>query len=239
MKELKLSDKEKKELLDFEDKFANPGSAVFWRAKLISAPYYELIRPEKFTLLDAENDYGRTSRGRNSDELDEVKLNTMCYVQFYVNQTLECLIEKQGVNGYDPKEIYWMTQDGVSLQEHSKDGEFVPQKKPPVQGIVNGDSLIAVLPDGKVKEFSYTLDEAGRVQMNEKERLLSAHMDRYLPGEVADLSMSLAQMEHWYIRSSKEFKDIQSNLETIQKEWKNPPYRIPAGQTAQADGGVE
>ena len=45
-------------------------------------------------------------------------------------------------------------------------------------------------------------------------------MDRHLPGEVADLSESLVKVDHWYIRSSPEFRNIKNCLETIQKEWK-------------------
>lgn len=56
MEELKLSADEKKELLDFEEKFGTAATAVYSRAKRISEHYYEKLRPEKFCVMEKYQD---------------------------------------------------------------------------------------------------------------------------------------------------------------------------------------
>ena len=71
-----------------------------------------------------------------------------------------------------------------------------------------------------MKEFSSAVDESGRISLDLKERSFSA-IEEYIHDDLGKLSTDLDKVDHWYIRSSPEFKNIKNHLETIQKEWKD------------------
>lgn len=227
MEMLKLSDEEKKELLDFEEKFSVLATGVSCRAQVISAPYYELIRPEKLINKDGENLVGEPPLGEGNFEEEKsfhnVYKNLGTYVNFGIDHTARFLV-KQGIAGYDVNEVIWMTQDGGQVLNRNPKGEIIPFGEVPSAEITKGNSLIAVLPDGKMREFSLAVDESGRFNFNVKENVteksLSA-IDENIHNGLVNLSKDLEQVDHWYIRSSPEFKNIKNHLETIQKEWKD------------------
>ena len=211
---LKLTDDQRKELRDFEKEFAALATRVYNRAKMIASPYYELIHPERLQALeDGGMQVDPSVAGETEDEnkaLGQMEKDVRSYQSFCMRIPWHDEIRDRGLEGFKSEEVTWLDQDGVEIQKRLT--------APPVKQLLNGKPLTAVLPNGKAKVFAPAYLVESNISMNTYP--LSVHMDKQIPGELDSLSKGLNKVDHWYIRGSQEFKNVQADLEKMQEEWR-------------------
>ena len=211
---LKLTDDQRKELRDFEKEFSALASKTYNRAKMIASPYYELVHPERLQDLDnggmkAEpEEVGQTEDERKA--LGQMEKDVRSYQSFCMRIPWHDEIRDRGLEGFKSEEVTWLDQDGVEIQKRLT--------APPVKQLLNGKPLTAVLPNGKAKVFAPAYLGESNIALNTYP--LSVHMDKQIPGELDSLSKGLNKVDHWYIRGSQEFKNVQADLEKMQEEWR-------------------
>ena len=226
---LKLTDDQRKELRDFEKEFAALATRVYNRAKMIASPYYELIHPERLQDLDRGGMKGEPEEvGQTEDErkaLGQMEKDVRSYQSFCMRIPWHDEIRDRGLEGFQSEEVTWLDQDGVEIQERLT--------APPVEQLINGKALTAVLPNGKAKVFAPAYLGESNISMNtfplsvylEKQdpgmpKRVSTNLDKKIPGALDSLSKGLKKVDHWYTRGSQEFKNVRADLEKMQEEWR-------------------
>ena len=231
---LELSPDEKKELLDFEKEFQFPSGAIFARAKLVSAPYYELLHPERIPESGGAQVDEMTEDDKEMNALAEVETCVSTYQGVGLRNPWMEIVQTQGLDGFQSEEVTWLDQDGAEIHRRDPRGKILPMVEPPVGELMHGKPLFAMLPNGETKVFFPSQPEGSRITLkNEPLSVymmdkrnpallgkLSGSMDKQLPGAINDLSNSLKKVDHWYIRSSQAFKDVRADLEKMQEEWR-------------------
>lgn len=226
---LKLTDDQRKELRDFEKEFAALATRVYNRAKMIASPYYELVHPERLQDLDNggmkadPEEVGQTEDERKA--LGQMEKDVGSYQSFCMRIPWHDEIRDRGLEGFQSEEVTWLDQDGVEIQKRLT--------APPVKQLINGKPLTAILPNGKVKVFAPAYLGESNIALNtsplsvylEKQdpgmpKRVSTNLDKKIPGALDSLSRGLKKVDHWYIRGSQEFKNVQADLEKMQEKWR-------------------
>ena len=213
---LQLSPEQRQELIDLDRELSTPLTTVFARAKLIASPYYEHVALEQLPFQDpmalsnreTELGFGLT------DDKEEflVKLmkedlnafNTYGIRNGWLND-----IQKRELGGVQSEDVAWLGQDGSSLGEHLS--------QPPVDEMTEGRSIIACMPDNTEKVF---VPERRNGILAMQTYSLSAYLDKTTGEALPKLADGLKEADHWYVKSSQEFKDVRSAMEKVQKELK-------------------
>ena len=218
MKDLGLSKEQRKELLDFEREFCDVASLAFCRAKAISEPSYDLLHPDRFPAYDGFT-FGNKAEELIED-LDQARMfgkigNAFIPYNSLRGDVLGNEIQRRELEGFAIEDVTWMDLEQKPLEPWQKrsGGYGVPTNE-----MLVGNPLIAVLPNGKMKVFSNKILEGGGMALESGP--MSVYMDRKIPGALDALSKGLKKVDHWYIRGSQEFKNVQADLEKIQNEWR-------------------
>ena len=208
---LAFTPEERKRLVGLEQRYGAAGFSTFTRAEVIASPYYELFPSERFSGMDILDLTERLG--------DDVGFRfTSDYLMSGVNPNFTLIstqwqneIENHEMRGYTADQIVWMDQDGQKL-ELDRTGA-VP--RPPDDELRMGRPLVAQYPDGQIKVFTGSMngDDFGmRTQGPE------ALVDRDIKKSLGDLSRKLdAAQPILMFTGSKEFKNVRSAMEKVQK----------------------
>ena len=208
---LAFTPEERKWLVGLEQRYGAAGFSTFNRAEVIASPYYELFPSERFSGMDILDLTERLG--------DDVGFRfTSDYLMSGVNPNFTLIstqwqneIENHEMRGYTADQIVWMDQDGQKL-ELDRTGA-VP--RPPADELRMGRPLVAQYPDGQIKVFTGSMngDDFGmRTQGPE------ALVDRDIKKSLGDLSRKLdAAQPILMFTGSKEFKNVRSAMEKVQK----------------------
>ena len=207
---LAFTPEERKWLVGLEQRYGAAGFSTFTRAEVIASPYYELFPSERFSgmdILDLTERLGDDVGRGFTDYLDS-KVNP----SFTFMGTLwQNEIENREMRGYAAEEIVWMDQGGQELKLDRAGA--VP--RPPDGELRMGNPLVAKYPDGQIKVFTGSMngDDFGmRTQGPE------ALVDRDIKKSLGDLSRKLdAAQPILMFTGSKEFKNVRSAMEKVQK----------------------
>ena len=202
---------ERKWLVGLEQRYGAAGFSTFNRAEVIASPYYELFPSERFSgmdILDLTERLGDDVGFRfTSDYLvSRVNPNFTLISAQWQNE-----IENHEMRGYTADQIVWMDQDGQKL-ELDRTGA-VP--RPPDDELRMGRPLVAQYPDGQIKVFTGSMngDDFG-MRTQGPEALVEQDMKKSLD----DLSRKLdAAQPILMFTGSKEFKNVRSAMEKVQK----------------------
>lgn len=231
--ELSLSAEQKQELLSFESEFAG-ASWAYNRTKIISSPYYGMARLEDMPPLDMQTLDQPESTPEEVTALNDLRTAVGMY-QDMKQIALEHEIPRQ-LGGAHNDEVTWLDADGNELAPRFN-ARFTGEDKflPPLDGLLAGSSLTAVLPDGTQKTFSLDRTEGNGMEVDvdiepvmtddplnpgtQKEMRLSDYMDQQIKKNLTSLSADLEKADPWYIKSSPEFKALKSAMEQVKQSW--------------------
>ena len=212
---LQLSPERRQELIDLDRELSVPLSTVFCRAKLIASPYYEHVALEQLPYqepLGLGDREGAMEISLTDKELSLVKtmqndLSAFSYMGIrngWLND-----IQKRELGGVQSEDVVWLDQEGKSLGEHLKE--------PPVDEMTEGRPIIARMPNNTKRVF---VPERRNGILAMQTYSLRAYLDKQTPGALKDLYKGLDKVDPWFVKSSKEFKAVQSTMEKLQKEWR-------------------
>ena len=234
---LELSEEQKQELLDFETEFDGI-SNVFTRAKMISNPCYGMVDMEnlpennvaaekgqevfeasvKNLKTDEEIEAARKEASRKNDAftaltaaVDSARMFTVPY--------LESEIARRIGTDVPAEKIAWL--DGQGRQKKVEYAVFAERYEPPVEDLVNGGTLTAILPDGTVKSVRTKQLAGGGLAVYDRPDTLEKYVsaaDSLMAAKPQELFSAMDAADPWYIRSSSEFKEIKAQLEKMQKD---------------------
>lgn len=83
--------------------------------------------------------------------------------------------------------------------------------------MTEGRPIIARMPNNTEKVF---IPERRNGILAMQTYSLRAHLDKQTPGALKDLYKGLDKVDPWFVKSSKEFKAVQSTMEKLQKKWR-------------------
>ena len=219
MTELELTDVQKKELLDFEVEF-DAATIVFTRAKLIANPLYSMVRAECFPpFSSAEFMPEMMASSMESAAALRCLGSEASNVQMFAGPAMKNSVAHLFGDQIPVEDVTWFGADGKELTAY---GEL------PANDLYTDGKLTAVLPDGTVKEIIASRLDGGGLSINIEERPMSAYvgkelpklMDEQIPHRLETLSATLEKADPWYIHSSSQFKNVQTEMEKIRKEFR-------------------
>lgn len=218
MKELELTEDQKKELLDFETEFS-ASAFIYVRAKLIANPQYSIVKGEQlpaFNIAELAPEY-MFDRVETIEALRNV-LTESFNVQNMTQTVLESTVA-QMVAETPSEQITWYRPNG--------------EKREGMSGLPVGDlyadgKLTAVLPNNTVKEITVNRLPGGGIATAIEEYTLAEYAEKQLPKEIDEqvrqklehISAGLERVDPWYIHSSEQFKGVQAQVEKMRKEFR-------------------
>ena len=207
---LAFTPEERKRLVGLEQRYGAAGFSTFTRAEVIASPYYELFPSERFSGMDVLDLTDRLG--------DDVGRGFTDYLDSKVNPSFTFMgtlwqneIENREMRGYAAEEIVWMDQGGQELKLDRAGA--VP--RPPDGELRMGNPLVAKYPDGQIRVFTGSMkgDDFG-MRTQGPEALVEQDMKKSLD----DLSRKLdAAQPILMFTGSKEFKNVRSAMEKVQK----------------------
>ena len=212
-----MSPEQRQELLDLEGELAGPLTTIFTKAKLMATPAYAQVPLEQlpyrdsYYLSDREIEIWRSMDLSDQEEavLKDMKaclnaFNTMGVRGAWVDD-----ISRRELGGFHVSDVTWMDEKGESLGEHLT--------KPPVDELEEGRAITANFPDGTEKIFA---PERKNGILSYAVYSRTAYLDRSTAQALPTLDKGLEKANHWYVNSSREYKNVQATLKKLQKEWR-------------------
>ena len=212
---MKFSEQQKERLLGLDAEFGGPMSGVFCRAKAICEPYYERFPSELLQGVDASDIPGLNDE---NFEINYLQKGVSVELGFFAAH-FQLQIEKTALGGNRIQDVTWMDENGRELPLPFASG------KPAMPGLdilAGGKPLIALMPDNSAKIFQFSAKnkdyglKTGGLEMLPD---LGPVIDKGVPGDLKGLVNGVKKANHWYVKSSKEYKDLRATLEKVQKEW--------------------
>ncbi len=216
IKELELSTEQQQELRNFEAEF-DVSSFIYNRAKLIANPLYSMVRAERLPEVNVvefmATDVTETEQGAKA--VDTLMKETTG-LQAFVQPVMENVVKRLLATQYKANEITWYEADGKSREAfyNARNDDY----DIPLERLFLDGKLTAVLPDGTAREISVNRLDGGGMTITAKERSAASFMDKKIPEEMKTLSADLEAADPWYIRSSKQFKAVQAELNKFRTE---------------------
>ncbi len=218
MKDLELTEDQKKELLDFEDEFG-ASSLVYVRAKLIANPRYSMVKGEQFPAFNMAEltPEQMFDRGENIEAFNNFMTESF-NVQNMAQTVLKSAVA-QMVAEAPVEQITWYRPNGEKMEAMSD---------LPIGDLYADGKLTAVLPNNTVKEITVNRLPGGGMATAVEEYTLARYTEKQLPKEIDEqvqqtlekISASIERVDPWYIHSSEQFKDVKAQAEKIRKEFR-------------------
>lgn len=215
--QLQMSQEQRQELLDLEGELAGPLTTIFTKAKLMATPAYaqvpleQLPYRESYYLSDREIEIWRSMDLSDQEEtvLKDMKsclnaFNTMGIRSAWVDD-----ISRRELGGFHVSDVTWLDEKGDSLGEQLTE--------PPVDELLEGRAITAGFPNGTEKIFA---PERKNGILSYAVYSRTAYLDRSTAQALPTLDKGLEDADHWYVNSSREYKNVQATLKKLQKKWR-------------------
>lgn len=221
--QLKMSPEQKQEMLNLRQELMGPLSTIITKAELISQPSYAYIPYEQLPYLDSLSLTEKQGSMEKSDHLTDdekkvipsIKRDLSRFNDNGIRQSMIMDIAGMELDGAEVTDVTWLKESGRTIGKK----DYVPEEE-----LVEGRALIAQLPNGTEKIFTMERGKDGILTCATYDPI--SYWNKFLSNDeqmkktMSDLTMGLEKADPWYINSSREFKNVQKNLETLQKEWK-------------------
>ena len=213
---MSFSDQQRERLLGLEAEFGSPVGGAFCRAKAICEPYYERFPSELLQGVDISEIPELT----DPKFIDYMIKDIGGELGFY-SLSIRRQITRTALDGYAVEDVDWMDEEGKKIDQTYTSGQ---PDLPGLELLQYGKPLTAFLPNGATKVFrfstknsDYGLKTAGPETLPD---FNPSVIDEGIQENLQGLVDGLREADHWYVRSSREFKNLKSNLDKFQKEWK-------------------
>lgn len=217
--DLPMTQEQRQMFLNRARELWGPAITVFNRAKLIATPGYEYIPWERLPIQDSvivadRIDSDMMTGSISEEEREALKTVTRDLGSLQMTAVSNAIMDDitiRELNGVPSEEITWLDAKGRSLGEH--------RGKPPAWEMIEGKGqpITAVFPDGSEKLFAPT-QRNGITAYAVYDRL--TYLDKSTQQALPDLVKGLDKADPLLVRSSKEYKNVQAQVEKLQKEWK-------------------
>ena len=213
---ISFSDQQRERLLGLDAEFSASLSGAFCRAKAICEPYYERFPSELLQGLDISEIPELTDQKFINYANKDVNYGELNFYSLSIRNQ----ITQTALDGYAIDDVDWMDEKGGKIAQAYTSGQ---PDLPGLELLQSGKPLTAFLPNGATKVFrfstktrDYGLKTAGPETLPDfNPRVIDEGIQENLQGLVD----GLREADHWYVRSSKEFKNLKSTLDKFQKEW--------------------
>ena len=196
---------QRQELLRLREELQAPLWMTFCRAEMIADPYYVQFPPENLYDLETDN-VSNIAYIRGLHSLEQYMKKRESYVSS-LKVDLGDRLKREGLSGVPMEQITWLLPNGM---ESSK------RERPPADKMNNGP-VVAVLPDKSVKAFAFEMKDGATRWVSGGPELITEYVNNSMQ-TLPELSKQLKQVDHWYVRSSQEFKDVRTAMEKVEKE---------------------
>ena len=213
---LALTPEQREELRQLETEFGGPVAGAYNRAKAISNPCYELFPAQQFQNLASKEIYDMAETFEDQPQFQEYLTNNVAEVKNFVSSGLLSDIVRSGLDGHAPENVLWMDETGEEIQPNPSshlidlDTTFIA-----------GKPLIVCFPDGQYKIFSSSLDSGNHGVIEGDVRPVAERFKQQAAVVVKEpaknLLNELKEADSWYINSSREFKEMRSAMEAMEK----------------------
>lgn len=260
---LALSDEQEKSMEDFETEFdvgpyvftkvdliASPCYGMVRTERIPgfeadSINYHSLTHFRNPTDEEPENEDAEPEIGedgipvypKSNQELAEDALHDMFgAVMVQRHQMLSAMrteVERQ-LDGVSPADVLWLDEKGNRLQPETEKVRYrTDSSAPPRRGLIVGEKLTAILPDGTKKVFSAKMRDDGSTEFHADVPQMAAdaipaadeslppeqQLNQTLPQTLDALFKVMDDTDPWYISSSSQFKTLKETLKKARKEW--------------------
>ena len=196
---------QRQELLRLREELQAPLWMTFCRAEMIADPYYVQFPPENLYDLETDN-VSNIAYIRGLHSLEQYMKKRESYVSS-LKVDLGDRLKREGLSGVPMEQITWLLPNGM---ESSK------RERPPADKMNNGP-VVAVFPDKSVKAFAFEMKDGATRWVSGGPELITEYVNNSMQ-TLPELSKQLKQVDHWYVRSSQEFKDVRTAMEKVEKE---------------------
>ena len=213
---MSFSDQQRERLLGLEAEFGSPVGGAFCRAKAICEPYYERFPSELLQGVDI-SEIPELTDPKFIDYMIKVIGGELGFYSLSIRRQ----ITRTALDGYAVEDVDWMDEEGQKIDQTYTSGQ---PDLPGLELLQYGKPLTAFLPNGATKVFrfstknsDYGLKTAGPETLPD---FNPSVIDEGIQENLQGLVDGLREADHWYVRSSREFKNLKANLDKFQKEWK-------------------
>ena len=196
---------QRQELLRLREELQAPLWMTFCRAEMIADPYYVQFPPENLYNLETDN-VSNIAYIRGLHSLEQYMKKRESYVSS-LEVDLGDRLMREGLSGVPMEQITWLLPNGMEISK---------RERPPADKMNNGP-VVAILPDKSVKAFAFEMKDGATRWVSGGPELITEYVNNSMQA-LPELSKQLKQVDHWYVRSSQEFKDVRTAMEKVEKE---------------------
>lgn len=214
--QLAFTPEQRNELQQLEADFANPVGGAYVRAKAIANPCYELFPAQRFAKLEAQEMDALCEAFEDQPQFQDYLIGDVTADKTLVATALLSEIVRTGLNGYELEDVLCLDETGEMVEQNAR--THVPNEE---KTFIAGKPLIVRFPDGQYKVFFGSMDSNNHGVIEGDIRPVAERFKQQAAVVVKEpaknLLNELKEADSWYINSSREFKEMRSSMEAMEK----------------------